>query len=637
MRLLIIPFLFFSMLCSAQMDLVQQADSIYNSNPDSSYALARRAEIQARMRFDSLELGHALRAKARYELLKSNLDLCDSSLNEAYRIFLVKNDPAGQAVVLRLRSILYGRLGNRDAEIKAIKNSLDLYRQAGDKHGMASMLLNYALQMSHEHEFEKATWALDELSAMESELSPRNKYYLEQNRGVFAFQSGNYSLANEQYLKAMKMALEMDMRDSYATITQLYGKSLYYSGNVQEGIRLLLESRAYSLKEKLDHERNEALQALTEVLEKEGRFSEAFRYLKEMEGLRDTLFNLERVNRINELEKELLLKGKQKELSLVNANLEMEKLEKEKVKTQNLFLFLVVLLVLVILIVALVMFFRTRFLKEKISEQATRLKFQHAEISEAYRNITDSIHYAKRIQDAILPPRRIIASYLEQSFILYLPKDIVAGDFYWMESQRNAAGESLIYFSVCDCTGHGVPGALVSVLGFNAMNRALKEFGKREPDQILNKVNELVEETFSMSDDNVRDGMDVSLCCLNRNTNKLQWSGANLPLWIVRNGELLIWKGDSQPIGKYESKKPFELHEIQLQKDDRLYLFSDGFADQFGEVSGKKLKYSRFREMILSLDGNTMEEQRQMLVVMLENWKGNLEQVDDICVIGVKI
>lgn len=249
------------------------------------------------------------------------------------------------------------------------------------------------------------------------------------------------------------------------------------------------------------------------------------------------------------------------------------------------------------------------------------------------KEIKDSIHYALRIQTAILPSHKIVKQYLENSFILYKPKDIVAGDFYWMETVND-----LVLFAACDCTGHGVPGAMVSVVCHNALNRAVNEFGLTQPAAILDKAAEIVIENFSKSEDDIKDGMDISLCAYNTKTKTMQWAGANNPLWLLQNGELKETKADKQPIGMNENIKPFTNHTIALQTGETIYLFTDGFADQFGGETGqKKLTKKRFKDLILSVQNKTMQEQGIALDSFITEYKKDIEQIDDILVIGVKI
>ncbi len=273
--------------------------------------------------------------------------------------------------------------------------------------------------------------------------------------------------------------------------------------------------------------------------------------------------------------------------------------------------------------------------KEKTSEileQKDKLEENRNELEEKNKAIMGSITYAKRLQDAILPPMSLIKKYLPESFVLYKPKDIVAGDFYWMER----VGDTIL-ITAADCTGHGVPGALVSVVCSNALNRTVKEFHITEPGKILDKVRELVLETFERSESNVQDGMDISLCCINTQTLEIQWSGAYNPLWYIQNGAIHEVEADKQPIGKTDKTTPFNTYKLKLQKGDILYLFTDGYADQFGGPRGKKFKYKLLQEKLLAMSTFTMEEQKRKLEEILEEWKGQMDQIDDILVIGIRV
>jgi serine phosphatase RsbU (regulator of sigma subunit) len=271
-------------------------------------------------------------------------------------------------------------------------------------------------------------------------------------------------------------------------------------------------------------------------------------------------------------------------------------------------------------------------LEERVEERTLEIVQQKALVEEKNKDILDSINYAKRLQDAILPPLNLIREFFQEAFVLYKPKDIVAGDFYWMER----AGHTT-FIAAADCTGHGVPGALVSVVCSNALNRTVKEFHITETGKILDKVRELVLETFEKSENNVQDGMDISLFCINSNTREIHWSGAYNSLLYVQNNEMHEVDADKQPIGKVDKPIPFTTHILNLQKGDILYLFTDGYADQFGGPKGKKFRYKRFQEMLLENAGKTMDEQKNLLEVTFAQWKGNLDQVDDILVIGIKV
>ena len=254
------------------------------------------------------------------------------------------------------------------------------------------------------------------------------------------------------------------------------------------------------------------------------------------------------------------------------------------------------------------------------------------EVENKNQEIIDSITYAKRIQDAILLPIHLVKNHLSDSFVLFKPKDIVAGDFYWVDEI-----DDKVIFAAADCTGHGVPGAMVSVVCHNALNSAVREFDLTEPEKILDKTRELVIKQFSKSTEDVKDGMDISLCSLSQRT--LHWSGANNPLWIIRkdSNQLEEIKADKQPIGKYAGAKPFTTHQIELNAGDTIYIFTDGFQDQFGGVKQKKFKAAQLKELLLANQKLSMNEQKILLMNTFENWRGSLEQIDDVCVIGIRL
>lgn len=264
--------------------------------------------------------------------------------------------------------------------------------------------------------------------------------------------------------------------------------------------------------------------------------------------------------------------------------------------------------------------------------QKAEIERQKDLVEEKQKEILDSITYAKRLQDAILPPQEVVSELFPESFVLYWPKDIVAGDFYWMERTHDT-----ILLAVADCTGHGVPGAMVSVVCSTALNRAVMEFGLKDPGKILDKVREMVLETFAKSDKNVKDGMDISLMAFNPKTLELQWAGANNPLWYMSDNELKCITADKQPIGVSTNPTPFTTHSLQLQKGESIYLFSDGYADQFGGEKGKKFKYKPLKDLLIANTGRSMTAQRDVLESTFIDWKNGYEQVDDVCMIGVRV
>jgi len=271
-----------------------------------------------------------------------------------------------------------------------------------------------------------------------------------------------------------------------------------------------------------------------------------------------------------------------------------------------------------------------RILEEKVRERTAVVVAQKEELAQKNKDITDSIQYAKRIQFAILPP--VIP--FRDTFILFKPKDIVSGDFYWLDVKDGKE-----FIAAVDCTGHGVPGAFMSIIGHNMLNKIIKEYGITKPSEILQYLDKEVNNTINPGDetDTVKDGMDMTLICYSRKEKLLEFSGAYNPIYIVRKGELIETKGDRFAIGRTvgdNMKKVFTNHEIKIMDGDTIYLFSDGYADQFGGISGKKFKSGPMKELLLNIQDKSMEEQKMILNSTLEAWRGNIEQIDDILVIG---
>lgn len=278
------------------------------------------------------------------------------------------------------------------------------------------------------------------------------------------------------------------------------------------------------------------------------------------------------------------------------------------------------------------------------SSDITERKRTEQIIREKNKDITDSINYAKRIQQSMLPKDHDLNEILEDHFVLFLPKDIVSGDFYWsnvVTSRKNeTTTERLALVAACDCTGHGVPGALMSIVGTTLLNQTVRNPDINSPAEALTFLNqELPKNLKGSAGDEIKDGMDMTMVAFSRDKMRLYFAGAMNPIYIVSDGRLTEIKGDKQPVSSSTSleKKPFTHHKFDLKKGDLVYLFTDGYADQFGGPKGKKFKYKPFQELLLSIASLTMEQQRAALERSFLDWKGGLEQVDDVLVIGIRL
>ena len=243
-----------------------------------------------------------------------------------------------------------------------------------------------------------------------------------------------------------------------------------------------------------------------------------------------------------------------------------------------------------------------------------------------------SITSAKRIQTAVLPAKSTMDRFLEEYFIFYKPKDILSGDFYWFEYYN-----CKLYIAVADCTGHGVPGAMMSLICNNALLKALYDDNSETTGELLNNTRVHVIENLSNGKFDISDGMDISLCCIDFLEYSIEWSGANNPLWIIRQNEFIELKPNKTAIGKDINQEQFETHSLQLSEHDLIYMFSDGYKDQFGGMSNKKFMNKRFKEMLLEISKKPLKDQSKIVENNLREWMGNNEQVDDICVMGIKL
>jgi serine phosphatase RsbU (regulator of sigma subunit) len=271
---------------------------------------------------------------------------------------------------------------------------------------------------------------------------------------------------------------------------------------------------------------------------------------------------------------------------------------------------------------------------EIILSQKEEVERQRDLVEEKSKEITDSIHYAKRIQQALLASDTFLKKHIADYFIFYKPKDIVSGDFYW----ANVIDGKFVMITA-DCTGHGVPGAFMSLLNISYLNEAIIEKRMDAPDKILDYVRSQIIQSLNPegSENEGRDGMDATLCIYDFKGMWLRFSAANNPLWLCRNNEIKEFSADKMPVGMYHGEqKPFTQQTIGLRKDDIVYTFTDGFADQFGGEKGKKFKYKNLQQLLLNNANKPMAEQKQILENALRDWQGNMDQVDDILIVGIR-
>jgi len=619
-------------------------------------------------------LAHSLNNVGYVYKQKGEIDDAIKYYNKSLGIHRIIADSIGIATGLNNLGIIYNSFGEIAKALDYYHESLKIREKMSDKRGVSNSLNNIGYIYHGQWDTLKALEYYTKSMVIREEIGDKRgiaeslnnigtvyedyknyigalEYYnkslkicekIANNRGISLALSniayvyrkqGNLKEAIDFYLKALAIREENNQ-------IQAVAKSLTSIGGVYLDIDKLNEAlihakRALSISETLGfpEEIRNAAEILSRIYEKQGKGMQALEMHKLYVSMRDSINNEETI-KISAKQQAKYEYEKQKTIDDAEHEKQLAIDHEAKAKQRVITYSIAIGLVLVVLFLIFV-FNRLQVTKKQklvIENQKTVVEKAHYELEEKNKEITDSIQYAKRIQNAILPPSKLVKEYLPQSFILYKPKDIVAGDFYWMEHKNGK-----ILFAAADCTGHGVPGAMVSVVCNNGLNRSVREHGLTEPGKILDKTREIVIQEFEKSDEEVKDGMDISLCELDTKNNTLAWSGANNSLWIIRNNEILEYKADKQPIGKYAESRPFSTHIIELQKEDSIYIFTDGYQDQFGGEKGKKFKIAKLRELLLSIQHEEMENQREIINTAFENWKGNLEQVDDVCVIGVRI
>ena len=579
------------------------------------------------------------------------------------------DDKTGIAASLNNLGIIYKERGDYVKAIDHYTRSLKIYEEAENKRGVAYSLFNIGNIYYYQGDVEKALDYYNQSLEINQEIPDQNGIATSLlSIGNVYQDDGDFEKALDFYHRCLEINKEINDKRSIANTLNNIGAIHRELGDYDKAIDYYNQS--INIKEETGDKKGMAISfnGLAAVYKKKGDFQKASQYSKKalllMEGIgsvveirdiamslwesskkvgdfktslemhelyitmRDSIASIENQKEIirqeykYEYDKQSMSDSlefvKQQELDELAYQGELDKEANQRYGLYGGLAFLFLLGTVV---------FRSYYRKKKDNIMITT---QKEEVEEQKREIMDSITYAKRIQDAILPPTKLIKRLLPDSFVLYKPKDIVAGDFYWIEEVNET-----IIFAAADCTGHGVPGAMVSVVCHNAMNRSVREFGLLDPGKILDKTKELVIRTFEKSEKVVRDGMDVALCTLNGNN--LNYAGANNPLWIIRNGEILETKATKQPVGKVDKSNPFVSHNIKVEKGDSIYIFSDGYVDQFGGERGKKFKPQAFRELLLSVQTQTMGKQKEIIDENFETWRGDIEQIDDVCVIGIKI
>ncbi|MBI3509969.1 MAG: tetratricopeptide repeat protein [Bacteroidetes bacterium] len=448
----------------------------------------------------------------------------------------------------------------------------------------------------------------------------------------------------EKYSKALEcqqknLELVEEIGDKYGIANSLLniGNIEMSTAKLDEAEKNLQTALVKSGEIKAGHIESDALLSLSQLYEKENRTNDAFVAYKRYVVVLDSAADVEKQKEI--ARKQVKFEFEKKAAADSVRNTEEKRVKDVQIRNEKMLrygLFGGLAIVLLFSVFLYNRFSVTRKQKNIIAEQIHEVETQKAIVDEKNKSITDSINYARRIQRAMLTSEGYMKKHLPDYFILYLPKDIVSGDFYWMFASRSGK----ITLATADCTGHGVPGALMSMIGISLLNEIVVEKKIKSPSQILDMLREEIIRSLNPEDaeEESNDGLDISICSMDLIRMSMEYAGANNAIYIVRNNKLVEYNPDHFPAGKHTGElQAFTNHEIPLEPGDLIYTFTDGYADQFGGPKGKKIKYKQLQQLLVECSELPLEEQRKVLEKKFTEWKRHYEQVDDVLLIGVKV
>lgn len=603
------------------------------TEPEKALKYAQEALIVARSAGDSIEVGNSFNCIGIANHVQGNYDIALNCYLQALKAFESKKAAKGIASTNLNLGVLYADQGKLDISLNYYKNALKILEESdGSKRNIANAVNNIATIYSSQHKFPLALEYQTKALKMREDLNDSSGISSSlMNIGIIYLGMQQAEKALPFYLKSLKIDQALGDLRSVALIESNIGEVYYQLKDYKNAILYSEKCIEIARKQDLKPQLKEAYLVLSLA------YKETKNYIKALENYefyavtKDSIYSDESAQSMAEMQTKYDSEKKETENNLLKQESEIKNLQLNKSKTWIVILFLGIGLVA---ITAFFLFTRYR-LKKKDN---ILLEHQNAEITLQKKEITDSINYAKKIQNAILPSSELVKKILPDSFILYKPKDIVSGDFFWIEQKGDT-----VLFAAVDCTGHGVPGAMMSVLGFNLLSQAVNEKGLTSPSAILKHLDIGINQTLRQKTEEnaMKDGMDLALCSLDTKTLELQFSGAYNPLWIVKDSgkELIEIKGTKKPIGANEEGDAgvFKTHTIQLQKGDCIFIFTDGFADQFGGSKGKKFMYKPMKELLTSNSNKPMQNQVNILENTIYTWQGTHEQVDDILIIGVRV
>jgi len=629
--------------------LLIYGDALLHHDIDSAFICGNLALKIAKSLKDSsmiaeshMLLGYGSESKGNYKAALQNFII-------ATDLFKKNKNKTKLAQCYTAMGIVYWYQGFSDKAIEYYKKNISICLEINDENGTAASYGNIAIIFDENKDLDNALMYYNKALV----IFEKNKRAMQtaaclDNMSLVYKQKQEYKTALDFNLRSYKLRENIgDTLGMLASMENLGG--IFISLNKLDDA-IAISNRVVTIATRLGAKEDIkfALLNLKEAYEAKKDFKAANAILNQLMEIKDSLRNIENANQIAELETKFKTKEKETELSEIKLLQELREAENaEKLKKKNYSIVILSLIGVFILVLAFILLKRFKEKKQvaeelsaknnAIESQKTIIDMAYYELSEKNKDITDSIKYAQRIQEAIFPSATIFEKLLPQSFVFFKPKDIVSGDFYWVEKGQDDS----IFIAVVDCTGHGVPGAFMSIVGFNLLSKAIHENKCDTPADILQQVNFDLTETLkqTIEGNSVKDGMEISLCKWDKKNNEFTFAGANTIVYHATLNGIHTIKGNKHPIGGFygEQLKPFQNIKIEIKPNDCVYLFSDGYADQFGGEKGKKYKYKQLEDFLLSNSEKSIQTQKELLGKEFDDWRGNLEQVDDVCVIGIKI
>lgn len=674
--------------------LCKIAKQLRVANADSAKVIANEALMISKQFNDALSIAESYNALGGAYLYKGEFYKAIDNFQLALLNFSNINATTRVADMMNNLGIVYRKIGKYDKAIDYYIEALKIHENNENKEETISLLNNIGAIYYYQKNYKKAndyyqrvleiaqqTQNTEGISAAYSNLSLialeqkdldkallYNKKSLDlkklyndsygiaiclNNMGRIYQALNDFNQAVFYYLQAVERYKKIGDWDGVANSLHNVGNIYFEKRQYQRAIKFLEESSKISDSLSATINLRDNYRILAKCYEIIGNKEKAYKYLAEYVILNDSILTQESLKHVAELEAQYESGRKESEIKLLKQEKLLQEKDNERHKAEiNRQLILrnsllaglgfIIIIVILIFIQYLQKQKANKILKQQnleINNQKLLIEQKNNELAEKNKEITDSIRYAQRIQNAILPPDELIKKFLPESFILFKPKDIVSGDFYWF--QPSHLNSNLAYIAAVDCTGHGVPGAFMSIIGNNLLNEALKDAQKTKPSDILNELDKNVTLHLHHKNkaDNIKDGMDISLCAIDKDKKLLQFAGAYNSLIMIRNNEIHVFNADKKAIGTWteENKLGFKQHDIPILENDVFYIFSDGYADQFGGPKAKKFKTSQLKEYLLEIHQEPFETQKQLLNQKFESWRGQLEQVDDILVIGFKV